>query len=101
MELFKLSNYKDVENAIGSIINKYYDLRDTGDFEAAYELLEENKSLLKPYHINANSFNKIELGIYELAKRQFYSQRIIFSDTEPNPEKYEMNTGSEWLQEYE
>lgn len=98
--MFALSNYKDVDETVGAIINKFYELRNNNKYDEAYQLLQENESILKPYHISANSFNKIELGIYDLARQQFYAQKTIVSDTEPEPKEYEMNVGSEWLQKY-
>ena len=98
--MFTLSNYKDVDDTVASIITEYYSLRDAGAYDEASALLEANKTTLKPYLITANAFNKIELGIYDLAKRHFYSQKIIISHTEPNAAENEMYENSEWLQEY-
>lgn len=96
--MFELSNYKDADSTVSAIINQFYVLRNAGDYDAAYELIEANKKNLAPYFINKDSFNKIELGIYELAKHQFYANKIIISDTEPSAA--EINIGSEWLEEY-
>lgn len=98
--MFELSNYKDVDETVNQIVAKYYELQDAGEYDEAYELLNKNKNVLKSYFIDANSLNKIELGIYDLAQSIHYSQKIIVSDTEPDTTKYELNLGSEWLQEY-
>lgn len=98
--MFELTNYKDIDVGIYSLVNRYYDLRDSGNYEEAYNLLKENEELLKPYIVDANSFNKIELGIWEIAQMVSYSQKIVISDSEPDKTKYQLNINSEWLQEY-
>lgn len=98
--MFELSNYKDIDAGISSLVTRYYSLMDSGNYEDAYELLSANETLLKPYFINADSFNKIELGIWEIAQMVNYSQKIVLSDTEPNSSKYQLAINSEWLQEY-
>ena len=98
--MFELSNYKDVDGIVNQIVTKYYTLRDAGKYDEAYDLLNKNKETLKHYFIDANSLNKIELGIYELAQTIHYSQKIIVSKTEPDTTTYQLNVGSEWLQEY-
>lgn len=95
---FELSNYKNVDNTVISIIDEYYRLRDSGDNDGAFEYLQKYESVLKQYKVDCSSFNKIELGIYNLAKEMTYSQKIIISDTEPVSS--DLNVGSEWLQEY-
>lgn len=97
---FELSNYKDVDNVVLSIIDEYYRLRDSGDNDGAFKYLKKYESVLKPYKIDCSSFNKIELGIYNLAKEIYYSQKIIISPTEPDTDKNRINNGSEWLKEY-
>ena len=95
---FELSNYKNVDSIIIPIIDEFYRLRDSGNYIKQYE------SDLKPYSIDCGSFNKIELGIWELAKEIFYNQKIVFTDinaTEPDPDSERMNINSEWLKEYE
>ncbi len=98
--MFELSNYKDVDGIVNPIVTKYYQLRDAGKYDEAYELLQKNKDTLKHYFIDANSLNKIELGIYDLAQSMHYSQKIIVSKTEPETDKYQLNENSEWLKEY-
>ncbi|MDL2301483.1 hypothetical protein LJC58_03915 [Lachnospiraceae bacterium OttesenSCG-928-D06] len=98
--MIELSNYKDVDSTISTIINKFYELMDSGNINDAYALLKNNETTLSQYHVNANSFNKIELAIYELALKQFYEQRIVISDIEPDVNKYQMSEGSEWLLPY-
>ncbi len=98
--MFELSNYKDVDGIVNPIVTKYYQLRDAGKYDEADVLLQKNKDMLKHYFVNANSYNKIELGIYELAQEMYYSQKIIVSKTEPETDKYQLNENSEWLKEY-
>lgn len=97
---FELSNYKDVDNDILPIVTEFYSLRDSGNYDEAYNLAKKYENILKPYKIDCTSFNKIELGIYNLAKELFYSQKIILSDNEPHPDEYKLNENSEWLKEY-
>ena len=97
---FELSNYKDVDSIVLTIIDEFYRLRDSGDNDAAYKYIKQYASVLKPYKIDCSSFNKIELGIFNLAKEIYYSQKIIISNTEPDTEANHINIGSEWLQEY-
>lgn len=97
---FELSNYKDVDSVVVTIIDEFYRLRDSGDNDAAFNYIQKYAAVLKPYKIDCSSFNKIELGIYNLAKEIFYNQKIIISDTEPDVETNHINIGSEWLQEY-
>lgn len=97
---FTLSNYKNVDNTVISIIDEFYRLRDLGDNDGAYNYISKYSSVLKPYMIDCSSMNKIELGIFELAKEVYYSQKIIVSKTEPNVDENQINLNSEWLQEY-
>lgn len=97
---FELSNYKDVDSVVVTIVDEFYRLRDSGDNDAAFNYIQKYAAVLKPYKIDCSSFNKIELGIYNLAKEIFYNQKIIISDTEPDVETNHINIGSEWLQEY-
>lgn len=97
---FTLSNYKNVDSTVISIIDKFYELRDSGDNDAAFQYIKDNANVLKPYSIDCDSYNKIELGIFELAKEIFYSQRIIIQEEEPDVDEHMLNIGSEWLQEY-
>ena len=97
---FELSNYKDVDNVVLAIVDEFYRLRDSGDNDAAFNYIKQYESVLKPYKIDCSSFNKIELGIYNLAKEIYYAQKIIISDTEPDVDENHINNGSEWLQEY-
>ena len=100
---FELSNYKDVDSIIIPIIDEFYRLRDSGKNEEAYEYLKKYEADLKQYKIDCSSFNKIELGIWELAKEIFYHQKIIFTELnskEPDPDENRMQINSEWLQEY-
>lgn len=97
---FELSNYKNVDNVVLSIIDEFYRLRDSGNNDAAYDYISNYAVVLKPYMIDCSSFNKVEMGIYNLAKEIYYSQKIIISDVEPNTDEYQLNINSEWLQEY-
>ena len=101
---FELSNYKNVDSIIIPIIDEFYRLRDSGKNDEAYKYIKQYESDLKPYSIDCESFNKIELGIWELAKEIFYNQKIIFTNlnaAEPDPDEERMNINSEWLKEYE
>lgn len=97
---FNLSNYKDVDDTVAGLINQFYNLRDAGRYNDAHDLIVQNKNMLEPYFINAASFNKIELGIYNLAKEVMYKQKTIISPTEPDIDAYQISLNSEWLQEY-
>ena len=97
---FELSNYKDVDNVVLAIVDNFYKLRDSGDNEGAYKYISQYSSVLKPYKIDCSSMNKIELGIYELAKEIYYSQKIILQKDEPDVDANKLNLNSEWLQEY-
>lgn len=100
---FELSNYKDVDSIIIPIVDEFYRLRDAGKNDEAYEYIKQYEADLKPYKIDCGSFNKIELGIWELAKEIFYNQKIIFTELnsiEPDPDENRMQINSEWLQEY-
>lgn len=102
---FELSNYKDVDSIIIPIVDQFYKLRDAGKNDEAYEYIKQYESDLKPYSIDCSSFNKIELGIWNLAKEIFYNQKIVFTEipnqNTPEPDEERMNINSEWLKEYE
>ena len=97
---FTLSNYKNVDSTVIPIIDEFYRLRDSGDNVAAFQYAKDNEKIWKPCGVNCESFNKIELGIYDLAKEIFYSQRIIIQKEQPDVDAYKLNEGSEWLKEY-
>ena len=98
--MFELSNYKDIDETTAPLANQYYELLDSGKYDEAVAFLSEHNELA-PCIIGSEGVNKIEHGIYDLAEQYYYSQKIIFSDEEPKPEKEEMYIGSEWYQEYE
>lgn len=97
--IFTLSNYKDVDDTVSQVVTRYYEMRENGRYQEMYDLLQSNPEL-KQYMVDANSLNKIEIGLYDLALKAFYSQKIIFSETEPDTNHYQISLGSEWLQEY-
>ena len=100
IRIFELSNYKDVDDTVKSIVLEYEQLKVSGNDKEAHALLDKNKQKLKPYFINANSFNKIEKGIDDLSKQILYTQKTILSVEEPDATEYELRENSEWLQEY-
>lgn len=98
--MFELSNFKDLDETTAPLAKQYYELFDSGKYDEAVAFLSEHNELA-PCLIGSEWANKIEHDIYNLAEQYYYSQKIIFSDEEPKPEKEEMYIGSEWYQEYE
>lgn len=97
--MIELSKYKDISEAtpeIKSIIHQIELYRINGNMDAAYELLEKNKTALKPYIVTNESFNKIENDIYNLSVDVIGTQKIILNDSEPS----KLATNSEWLKPY-
>lgn len=97
--MIELSKYKDISEAtpeIKGIIHQIELYRINGNMDAAYELLEKNKTALKPYIVTNESFNKIENDIYNLSVDVIGTQKIILNDSEPS----KLATNSEWLKPY-
>lgn len=93
--MFELSNYKDIGSDIYPYVAQYYAYLDKRDYASAYAYLSTNKDKLKSYLVNADSFNKIEKGIYTVASKQQETQQVIVSNTEPNVEY--VRAGSYWI----
>lgn len=98
--IIELSNYKDVDAESAPYVKKYQSYIDAGNITAANNYLKQNKDILQPRIVNANSFNKIELDINNLQKQVYYSQKIVLDPDEPDVNDYELRENSEWLQEY-
>ena len=95
---FTLSNYKDVDDTVMTLINQYYAYIEANDLANANKVLEDNAELLKPYRLDMNGINKIERAISDLADIAFSTQQIIISATEPMGNN--LGIGTEWYQPY-
>lgn len=97
--MYQLSNYKDVDETVADLVNKYYEYMNSNNYKAAAELLKNNAEKLKPYMIDMNSINKIERGIIDLWQIATAKQTVIITDdaTEPTG-NHPVNT--EWYAGY-
>lgn len=95
--LISLTNYKDADNTVGSLIAQIKAYQEAGDFSSAQDLIDENIETLKPYALDAAMINKYveELRNVEIYAKS-YKQQIFYDDDEETSSIY-MNTGDVWI----
>lgn len=96
-EIIAVGTKKDVDNTVKSLVSQYYSFMDGGFVDAAKDLYEANKNILKDYIIDMAYINRLEEEIYNTGLKAINSSSAIISDTEPT---LQMVDGI-WLQEYE
>ena len=56
-ELINLTNYKNVDDTIGTLINEIETYRSQGNYLAATDLIERYADRLKPYNLDMTAIN--------------------------------------------
>ena len=84
-QAISLSNYKNVDDTIGTLINEIETLRSQGDYLAATELIERYSDRLKQYNLDMSTINMI---IEEIRNTQIKAtsagQFLSIDDVEPD-----------------
>ena len=95
-ELIPVGTKKDIDNSVRNLISQYYSYIDAKDINSAATLYDENKSILEPYMVNSDYFNRLEEDIYNIGVFALNSATTIISDTEP----ISQSVNSHWLKEW-
>lgn len=94
--IMTLSGFQDVTDSNASLINRIKDLRRSGKYAEANQLINNNAAIIKKMSINAQWVNKME---EELINAQIFAiknqQQVYIQTTEPEAEENDI-----WLQEY-
>ena len=97
-ELITLTDYKDADNVVGSLIQQIRAAQATGDYETAQEIIDTNINVLKRYVQDSSAINRYveeirNLEIYAKShKQQIYYQRN-------DPEDY-ISENDVWIGDY-
>lgn len=93
-ELYVLHNYKDADDSIGHLINTIKGYMKSGNYSQAKYYVEQNKEILAPYMINAETINGLEEEIRNLEIFARTRQQCVFYD-DNEPEEVEF--GDVWI----
>ncbi len=92
--LITLTNYKNVDDTIGGLINEIEELRAQGNYLAATELIERYADRLKVYNIDMTVINSL---VEEIRNTQIKAlsagQFLSISEEEPS----DVSDGFVWL----
>ena len=84
-ELITLTDYKDADDTVGSLIAQIKAYQEAGNYEAAQALINQHSAELKQYVFDSAAINKY---VEELRNLQIYAkvnkQQIFYQNTEPN-----------------
>lgn len=83
-QVYTLHNFQDADNTIGALINTIKGYMASGDYSQANFYIQQNKTILEPYLLNAEHINMIEeetrnCEIYALSRQQ----AVFYDPTEP------------------
>ena len=93
-ELIPLTNYKDVDDTIGGLINEIETYRSQGNYLAATDLINRYADRLAPYNIDMSVINAMVEEIRNTQIRALSAgQFLSISDEEPS----DVDEGYVWL----
>lgn len=83
-ELIPLTNYQNVDDSIGGLVNQINALRNQGNYAAATELINQYASQLKKYNLDMATINAI---VEEVRNTQIKAKEAgqFLSDDEEEP----------------
>lgn len=86
-ELIPLTNYQNVDDSIGGLINQINTLRNDGNYAAAAELINKYQDQLKKYNLDMSVINAIVEEVRNTQiKAKDAGQFLSYDDEEPaNP----------------
>lgn len=96
-KMIALGSHKNIDALSAPVIALYNKYIQNNEISKAYELYEENKTLLEPYMINSDKCNYWEEELYNTGLMALSQQISIISNEEPIVEQF---NGSCWYQEY-
>ena len=94
--LIGVGTKKDIDNSVKDLINQYNAFCDAGDLSSAFNIYEQNKSVLKDYMIDMAYINKLEEEIYNVGLFGLNQTSVIYSDIEPETQA----ENGRWIMEY-
>ena len=94
--LIGVGTKKDIDNSVKDLINQYNAYCDAGDLSSAFNIYEQNKSVLKDYMIDMAYINKLEEEIYNVGLFGLNQTSVIYSDIEPETQA----ENGRWIMEY-
>ena len=78
-------NFKNIDDSIASLINQINRLRSQGLYSQAARIIQNNRTVLSQYIIDAATFRTWEEEIYNTQKYAKKNQQIVFIvDEEPD-----------------
>lgn len=94
-EVITIKEYKDVDDAVASLVQQINSYRNTGDFASANQLIAENKALLSAYNFASEDINRI---VEEIRNAQVYAKEgnntVYYMAEEPDAH---IVVGDTWL----
>lgn len=87
--LIDLTNYRDADNTVGSLIAQIKNYQEQGNYDAAQQIIVQNINTLKHYALDASAINRY---IEELRNLEIYTkthkQQIFYTPTEDEAASY-------------
>lgn len=78
-------NFKNIDDSIASLINQINHLRSQGLYSQAARIIQNNKTVLSQYIIDATTFRTWEEEIYNTQKYAMKNQQVVYViDEEPD-----------------
>ena len=94
--LIPVGTKKDVDDSVKTLIAKYYEYIDCGDYTSANVLYTNNQDTLEPYMIDMALINRFEEEIYNIGYYTLNQMTTIVADNEPETQSVD----STWYLEY-
>jgi len=84
MDIIELTNYKNADNTIGSLLNQIKAAEARNDYAAAQSIISQNINTLKQYVLDSSAINRY---VEEIRNIEIYiksnKQQIYYQKTEP------------------
>ena len=83
-DIISLTNYKNADNTIGTLLNQIKSKEENGDYAGAQTIIQQNINTLKQYVLDSSAINKY---VEEIRNIEIYvkanKQQIYYQRTEP------------------
>lgn len=82
--IISLTNYKNADNTIGTLLNQIKSAEERGDYAEAQSIIDANKNVLKQYVLDSSAINKY---VEEIRNLEIFvksnKQQVFYQRSEP------------------